>query len=231
MENSQEHSTNNELDNIILDRGSSSLKNKKIILSVATLAVVLIVVIVIMNKMGSSSENALPKPILPPQNDVEVVESDEALFKPVEVVEEESSDNLDRIAQKLKEESLLEDKFVDEDIVVIDEPVPTKQKIIENREEKKPAVKQPVVKKEQSQKSVADAYYIQVGSFSRYEPNKKFLHSITKLGYKYSYKKVQANGKTLNKVLVGPFKSEKEARKNLIKVRKHIVSGAFLVKG
>lgn len=229
MENKQDLNSNNELDNIILDKSSSSLKNKKIILSVATLAVVLIVVVVIMNKITTNDENALPKPILPPKNDVSVVENDDTLFKPVDVIEEESGDNLDKIAQKLKEESLLEDKFVnEEDIVVIDEPVPThKEKIVNN------PVRKVAPKKVEEKKSVAprNFFFIQVGSFSRYEPNKKFLKSITKLGYKYEYKKVRANGKTLNKVLVGPFKSEKEARENLPKIRKYVVSGAFLTKG
>lgn len=224
MENKQDLNSNNELDNIILDKSSSSLKNKKIILSVATLAVVLIVVIVIMNKITSSDENALPKPVLPPKNEVAADENDDTLFKPVDVVKEDSEDKLDKIAQKLKEESIAEDNFVDDDdVVVVDEPVPTyKEKIID-----KPA------KKIEKKKSVAgkNNYFIQVGSFSRYEPNKKFLNSITKLGYKYRYKKVQVNGKTLNKVLVGPFKNEKEARKNLPKIRKDVVSGAFLTKG
>lgn len=228
MENRQELNSNNELDNIILEKNSSSLKNKRIILSVATLAVVLIVVVVIMNKITTNDENSLPKPILPPKNDVEVVESEDTLFKPVDVVEEESVDNLDKIAQKLKEESLLEDKFVDEDIVVIDEPVPTHQEKIINK-----PVQKELPKKVEEKKSVThkDVYYIQVGSFSRYEPNKQFLKSITILGYKYEYKKVQANGKTLNKVLIGPFNSERDARSNLPKIRKNVVSGAFLTKG
>ena len=62
--------------------------------------------------------------------------------------------------------------------------------------------------------------------FSTYAPNKKFLDSITTKGYKYKFYKV----KTLNKVLVGPFKTEKEARNALRVIRKDIEAGAFLTR-
>ncbi|MEJ2373476.1 MAG: SPOR domain-containing protein, partial [Sulfurimonas sp.] len=78
--------------------------------------------------------------------------------------------------------------------------------------------------------TVGISYYIQVGSFTKYEPNKKFLNSITKLGYKYRYHKVQVNSKTLNKVLVGPFTTEKEARDARRILRSKVEPGAFLVK-
>ena len=134
----------------------------------------------------------------------------------------QNSDSLDKIAQKLKEESIKEKS----------QPVTTKQETI------KPAVKK-VVKKEapkavtkpQTTKTSATGnYYIQVGSFAKYEPNKKFLDSILKLGYKYKFHQVTKNEKTLNKVLVGPFYTEAEARGALRSVRTSIEAGAFLTK-
>jgi len=74
------------------------------------------------------------------------------------------------------------------------------------------------------------SYYIQVGSFSKYEPNKKFLDSILSQGYKYKYHKVQQSGKMLTKVLVGPFPNESEARSALRTIRSKIEAGAFLTK-
>lgn len=212
----------NELNDIILNKGSSSGNNKKVILAVATLGVILIIVVMLMNTLTSSGTDNLPQAVLPPEPKIisNPTADEEPLFEEVEVVQEDSasSDNLDNIAQKLKEESLAE-------IEVIEEPVAPKPL-------KKVVAKKPAVKKE-TPKPVADsgvAYYIQVGSFSKYEPNKKFLKSITDRGYTYKYHKVQRNGKTLNKVLIGPFESEKEAKNARINIRSNIEAGAFLIK-
>ena len=69
-------------------------------------------------------------------------------------------------------------------------------------------------------------YYVQVGSFSKYKPNKKFLSSIEDRGYTYRFFKVNS----LTKVLVGPFTSEQEARGALRNIRTNIEAGAFLTK-
>jgi len=79
-------------------------------------------------------------------------------------------------------------------------------------------------------KHIAKKYYVQVGSFSKYEPNKKFLKSITDRGFNYKYYKVNVNSQVLNKILIGPFRSEKDARVALKTIRKHIEAGAFLTK-
>ncbi len=73
-------------------------------------------------------------------------------------------------------------------------------------------------------------YYIQVGSFAKYEPSKAFLNKITNRGYTYTYHKVTRSGKTLNKVLVGPFKTQSAAREALPVIRKSVEPGAFLIK-
>lgn len=212
----------NELNDIILNKGSSSGNNKKVILAVATLGVILIIVVMLMNTLTSSGTDNLPQAVLPPEPKIisNPAADEEPLFEEVEVVQEDSadSDNLDNIAQKLKEESLAE-------VEVIEEPIAPKPV-------KKVVAKKTAVKKA-SPKAVADsgvAYYIQVGSFSKYEPNKKFLKSITDRGYTYKYHKVQRNGKTLNKVLIGPFESEKEAKNARINIRSNIEAGAFLIK-
>jgi len=69
-----------------------------------------------------------------------------------------------------------------------------------------------------------------VGSFSKYRPNKKFLASIKKEGYSYIFHKATVHGRSVTKVLVGPFRSEREARSALSKIRKHIQKDAFLTK-
>jgi len=95
---------------------------------------------------------------------------------------------------------------------------------------KKTTAKKVVKKAKTTATATTGAYYIQVGSFSKYEPNKKFLDSILTQGYKYKYHKVQRSGKTLNKVLVGPFPNESEARAALRTIRSKIEAGAFLTR-
>ena len=211
----------NELNDIILNKGGSTANSKKIILAVATLGVILIIVVMLMNTLTSTGTDNLPQAILPPepQNKQAKAIADEPLFEEVEVIQEgeQNNDSLDKIAQKLKAESQKEKTQA----VV---KVPKKESV------KEKATK--TVTKEISQQKAASsvAYYIQVGSFAKYKPNKKFLDSILKLGYKYKFHKVTRNSKTLTKVLVGPFADEKEARQALRTVRSNIEAGAFLTK-
>jgi DedD protein len=73
-------------------------------------------------------------------------------------------------------------------------------------------------------------YYIQVGSFAKYAPSKAFLNKIADRGYTYTYHKVNQNGRTLTKVLVGPFKTQSSAREALPIIKKSVIQTAFLVK-
>ncbi len=222
---------NNELSDIVLNKNSSSSSSKKMVLAIATLGIILIAVVTLMKSCASDSVNGAPQAVIPPQPQMLADEEtdtivdkptadEEPLFEEVEVVEDGSVDDadLDKIAQKLKEES-------QEDAAVKPAPVqlqPTVQK-------PKPVVKSAPTTAPIKTTSTT-SYYIQVGSFTKYEPNKKFLTSITKLGYKYTYHKVTINGKTLNKVLVGPFKTEQEARDARRVLRSKVEPGAFLVK-
>ena len=73
-------------------------------------------------------------------------------------------------------------------------------------------------------------YYIQVGSFATYAPSKTFLEKIANRGYTYIFHKTTRNGKTLNKVLVGPFKTQSAAREALSVIKSSVEPGAFLTK-
>ncbi len=198
----------NELNDIILNKGNAAGGNKKVILAVATLGVILIIVIMLMNTLTSNEQNNLPKPVPLPkpqsiQSDLKEGVVNEPLFEEVEVETDNNADaqDLDAIAQKLKKESIQEN---------------TPKKIAKKKELKKPTPK----------KMTGNAYYIQVGSFLRYKPNKKFLDSIEDRGYQYRFAKINS----LTKVLVGPFANEKEARGALRNIRSNIEAGAFLTK-
>ncbi len=97
------------------------------------------------------------------------------------------------------------------------------------KQKKSPAKKTNVKKTTISQKQKSHAstlsgkYFIQAGSFSR-APNTTYLSSIESLGLPY-----KVRHETQYKVLVGAYRSEKNARIALKKVRKHINAGAFLV--
>jgi DedD protein len=219
----------NELNDIILNKSGSTNSNKKIILAVATLGVILIVVVMLMNSLSSNGTDNLPQAVLPPQPQTVTTDEDteEPLFEDIEVIEEaDTADtDLDMIAQKLKEESLQEENVAP----VKKATVEKKKKVVKKESVKKPTQHKSTASKKLTKKPVSTTqgrYYIQVGSFSKYEPNKKFLNSITDLGYKYTYHHI----KSLNKVLVGPFKTQKDANFAKSKLRSKVEPGAFLVK-
>ena len=241
----------NELNDIILNKNSSSLGNKKIVLAVATLGIILIIVVMLMNSLASSGTENLPQAILPPEPQKEAkAVTDEPLFEDVNVVQETSQDNssLDAIAQKLKEESVKDSSNVQPkessvaSAAVAEEFKKEQPKKIETAkvETAKPATKKVAAAKEAAKEPIsepkttatatASGHYIQIGSFSKIEPNKKLLDSITNLGYKYKFHQVTINSKVVNKVLVGPFNSEDEARKALKNVKASVEAGAFLTK-
>jgi DedD protein len=218
----------NELNDIILNKGGGSGGNKKVFMAIATFAIILIIVVVIMNRLNSGGSDNLPQAVLPPEpTETSAIVKEDPLFEPVDVIEEDPAEkNLDRIAQRLKEESLKEEETQVPAVVVEEKPAAAAPaepaaKVQAPKPAPKPAP-QPAV--------AAGRYYIQVGSFTRYKPNARFLKKITDSGYTYTYHKVTRSGATVNKVLVGPFGSEKEARNALKTIRKNIEPGAFVTK-
>lgn len=216
----------NELNDIILNRGNSASSNKKIVLAVATLGVILIIVVMLMSTLTPDAKDNLPQPIPLPQEEVLSVEKpqEEPLFEEVDVVQEDSdgSDSLDQIAQRLKQQSQESKEVVKE---------PKQEEAAEVIATPKAEAKvQKETQAETPKLSDENAYFVQVGSFSKYAPNKKFLDSILAQGYKYKFHKVAKGSGVLNKVLVGPFYTEKEARSALRTIRSNIEAGAFLTK-
>ncbi len=218
----------NELNDIILNKSNPSAGNKKIILAVAALGVVLIIVVMLMNTLTSNGTDNLPQAAITPEpQEQAAAQVDESFFEKVDAVEESAEKNtsLDEIAQKLKEENIEEEtqtaaQEIIETAVVETKKVETKRAVVKN------AAKEPKT----TTLGSSNAYYVQVGSFSKYKPNKKFLDSILKLGYKYKFHEATVNSKTFNKVLIGPFNSEAEARKALVPIKKSVEAGAFLIK-
>ena len=92
------------------------------------------------------------------------------------------------------------------------------------------AKSKPVVETQAPKAAASGQYYIQVGSFAKKAPSKTFLNKITNRGYTYTFYEVKRSGKTLNKVLVGPFNTKSAAHEALPVIRKSVESGAFLIK-
>ena len=218
----------NELGDIILNKGNKEGGSKKVILAAATLGIILIVVVLLMNTLNSENQNNLPQTALPPkpaqENTQANVQKEEPLFEDVEVIDEKGDsedEKLEKIAKELKEQSVTEEPEVEE----------VASSKAEIKPQPKPAVKKAApVKTAQKKSALKGHYYVQVGSFSKYKPNKKFLASIKKAGYNYTFHKATVHGRSVTKVLVGPFRSEREARNALSKIRKRIEKGAFLTK-
>ncbi|QFR43455.1 SPOR domain-containing protein [Sulfurimonas xiamenensis] len=220
----------NELNDIILNKGNSSTGNKKILLAVAALGIILIVVVMLMNTLTSSGTDNLPQAALPPETQEQTsTQVDDSFFEKVDVVKEDKEDeesvSLDAIAQKLKEENIIE-----ETQAATQESVKANTDETKKVQTKEEVVESVAIQPQAESTNLSNAYYIQVGSFAKYEPNKKFLDSILKLGYKYKFHKVTIDSRTFNKVLVGPFNSEAEAREALAPIKKSIEAGAFLIK-
>ncbi len=249
-----------ELNDIILNRGSSSNKSKKMILSVGIFALLLIVIVVVISSFSPNNSN-LPQAVLPPEpSQNEELIADDPLFESVDVIDE-SLDNdtniIDEVTKKIKEESLaehreenvivetIEDPIVkevkdtkeEEMVVVIDEPikaVPQKTRLQFPKSIEKPRTSKPV-HVEPTHNTAPKAiqkgnYYVQVGSFSKSKPDTKLINDIKSHGFSYTFQKINRSGKSFNKVLVGPFNNETKARKALKVIRKDIINGAFLTK-
>ena len=223
----------NELNDIILNKGSGTNNNKKIVLAIATLGIILIIVVMLMNSLSSNKTQNLPQAVLPPKPNSQTAsqEQKEPLFEEVAVVHEDSrdNDNLDKIAKKLKEESSAVTE-IKEEKPIVKRTVKTAPKTIKKSVQKKVIKHNKHYVQKKPKTRTKRYYYIQVGSFSRYAPNKKFLKSITDLGYKYRYHKVTKNSKTINKVLVGPFKTRDRANKAKRVLHSKVVAGAFVTK-
>lgn len=235
----------NQLNDIVLNKKGSSGSTKKIMLAAAVLMIILIIVIIVMNSLSSNSKNnletgtkasQLPKP---PAANVKQNEGQDQLFKPVTVIHENNTSGntnsaLDKIAQKLKAQSMAQQQ----------EPAPkatpTKvtpdaaakpvvqqaQKVVKHLAKAKEKVVAKITKKVTY--SGTQKRYIQVGAFSKYKPNKKFLAKIKQHGYSVGYKKVVIKGRTFTKVLIGPFASESLTREALGTVKKDINPQAFI---
>ena len=87
--------------------------------------------------------------------------------------------------------------------------------------------KKPVTETNGCKESVIKGYYVQVGAYAHSKPV-RYLNSIEQKGYQATLYETSIKGKTVTKVLVGPYSSYSEARKKLKEIKSKIVNNAFI---
>ncbi len=232
---------NSELNDIILNRNDRGDSRKKMLISIAVLAIILIVIVIVMGRISHSSPTQLPQPVLP----------SEKATAPGHVSNEASAaidEHLNEVAEKVKAKktptksvtppkAVVKKQTKNDEIVIIDETTPAVTTIPARTAPKTAAVKPKPAPKPHAKMAdtapiepvvTSGSVYIQVGSFSRYKPNDGFLAKIERSGYHYRFYRVVINGKISNKVLVGPFRDRSDAKSRLTDVRKKIEPGAFV---
>ena len=155
-------------------------------------------------------------------------------FEQVPIIEEDIStpnEEQEKIIPEIeKEEKEIKSPKVEQKITKEEKPL---KPITKNKQQKE------IIKKEKTKnkktitkdlKTTNARYYIQVGAFYKYSPNKKFLNKIKKRGYSYIIKTILKNNKEVKKVLIGPFNSKNEAKSALIDIRSSINKDAFITR-
>ena len=77
------------------------------------------------------------------------------------------------------------------------------------------------------QASAKGNFYVQVGSFVG-QPKSGLLYSIARNGYRYKIIKFPKDGRSISKLLIGPYVTRPEAAEILQKVKQHIQKDAFI---
>lgn len=149
--------------------------------------------------------------------------------------------------QKETTQTVTPQKTVTKEAVVIKEaPKPKVVKEIKKDTIKKADTPKTEVKKEANPAAVATPkkssstsannsaqggnIYIQVGAFSTV-PDKNLILQLQKGNYKYTFQKLEKDGKQYSKLLIGGYGSKDQALEDLVKIRNDINPNAFIPKG
>ncbi|WP_418185289.1 SPOR domain-containing protein [Aliarcobacter vitoriensis] len=77
--------------------------------------------------------------------------------------------------------------------------------------------------------SSASGFFVQIGAFSK-RPNDSYLQSISKNGFSYKIIQDTVNGKTFNKVLIGPYNSRTAAQNEVSSIKSRLnIQNTFIV--
>ncbi len=220
-----------ELDNLIIKSQKPS-GLKKILLAAAILLLVLILIILVTKSLIEDENRPSSSVILPPEPVTQPSEPvKEPLFEQVPIEEENGSEKrIEEAIERLKQSAPKEARQSEKAAVKIAEK-PAKPQVPKEAAPKKEQTKAAAAEtKEHKPKPAAASgkYFIQVGAFFRYPPDKRFLDSIKKEGLSYIIVEGIKNGTPYKKVLVGPYLSRSAAKKDLDRVKKRINQNAYI---
>ncbi|MDQ1339687.1 MAG: DedD protein [Campylobacterota bacterium] len=250
----------NELNDILIkNKDNEKGSNIKSILLFSAVTILIFFIGILAFKMISQDDTNKPTeeaalPLEQAEKDKELFED-----VPIkEDAQNEAKENLDDMIKRIKETKIKEGGTEENATEVVSVPneieakptpsvqpappvVPApqiqeiKQKNIVKETAKKPApAKTSPVKPTQAKNvdfaSKKGEFYIQVASLTKFEPDQKFLATITNNNYKYKIVSRKINGTMIKRIYVGPFESMEAAKKELPNVHDKISDSAFAIK-
>lgn len=162
---------------------------------------------------------------------------DKKTEKKEKIVQKEESKKIKKEEPKsVKKESSIKDTFKNvktEKTISKEKDIEEKPKTVKKQQKNSEEISNRPKKGEErvvKEESSGNEFYIQVAATSK-DPSDKFTSTIQENGYKHKTVKTEVNGKTFNKVLVGPFKSKEQAKKEVEDVKEKLeLEKAYIIK-
>lgn len=231
--------TQHQLEDIIIEDEASGSSFKKILILISTLLALGVIGVstysLIFEEPMPAYETNVQKPEIPKnQSDIfepVAISKDDQINKALD----EEIKKLQQTDSKTQEETFVKPKLQTSTAVKtpakeIKTPK-AKKELITKKEIQKSTIKVPVVKKPFTQpkstnKIVVGNFYIQIGSFKKYNPKDKLFIQAKEKGYILTTKRK----KDLTRVYIGPYTTRKKAILALKNVRKDVEKDAFIIK-
>lgn len=230
----------NELNDILIKNSDKQKGNNvKNILLFAAVTLLVFFIGILAFKMISQDEAEKRQASVLPEEPTSVVEESFEKEPVASATAEETLKTYKEILEKNREKNMAKEEEPKEPTVetIMADKLPPKQMPKDEAKKEEPVAKPepkavlPEAKPEPKKTLKREKrYYIQVAALSRFEPNKKFLATITGNGYKYKVVSKMINGSMIKRVYVGPFENSLKAKKALPDVRDKISDKAFVIK-
>lgn len=253
LESGKQTTQDLELDDLLISNGESdeikSGNNKKLILlsAVGVLLFAIIVLVVYLFQGDSQDKNAqsleTEKPLerLEPQiSQTQNGNQQDKDYGQVPINNTSSDDQFQMIINQIKAQQNQKDNASSQALPTAPSstpktesikptPQPTQIARVEPKQEPKASPKESFKNVQVNDPSLQGSeamrgFYVQVGSFSKFSPNKQLLGLIN--DNKFSYR-MQKSGDN-NRLLIGPYTTKQEAQNNLSEIRAKINKDAFI---
>lgn len=253
LESGKQTTQDLELDDLLISNGESdeikSGNNKKLILlsAVGVLLFAIIVLVVYLFQGDSQDKNAqsleTEKPLerLEPQiSQTQNGNQQDKDYGQVPINNTSSDDQFQMIINQIKAQQNQKDNTSSQALPTAPNstpktesikptPQPTQIARVEPKQEPKASPKESFKNVQVNDPSLQGSeamrgFYVQVGSFSKFSPNKQLLGLIN--DNKFSYR-MQKSGDN-NRLLIGPYTTKQEAQNNLSEIRAKINKDAFI---